>query len=105
MFQYSCTRVARKMRRLGFAKKVAARFARIFQIMMAILGGLMGLFFGSNNSCGISKNNPMMAILGGLMGLFFEIPQELFEPIAIAGKNPVGTRYGLFLPAVFAIRR
>jgi len=79
MFQYSCTRVARKMRRLGFAKKVAARFARIFQIMMAILGGLMGLFF--------------------------EIPQELFEPIAIAGKNPVGTRYGLFLPAVFAIRR
>jgi len=79
MFQYSCTRVARNLRRLGVAKKAAARFARIFRIMMAILGGLMGLFF--------------------------EIPHELFEPISIAGKNCAGTRYGLFLPAVSLERR
>jgi hypothetical protein len=79
MFQYSCTRVARKLRRLGVAKKAAARFARIFQIMMAILGGLMGLVF--------------------------EIPLELFEPIAIPGKNPAGTRNSLFLPAVSLERR
>jgi|WetSurMetagenome_2_1015567.scaffolds.fasta_scaffold120224_2 hypothetical protein len=79
MFQYSCTRVARKLRRLGVAKKAAARFAKIFRIMMAILGGLMGLVF--------------------------EIPEELFEPIAISGKNPAGTRNSLFLPAVSLERR
>jgi len=79
MFQYSCTRVARNLRRLGVAKKAAARFARIFQIMMAILGGLMGLTF--------------------------EIPHELSGPISRAGKNPAGTRNGLFLPAVALERR
>ena len=79
MFQYSCTRVARKLRRLGVAKKAAARFARIFQIMMAILGGLMGLFF--------------------------EIPHELFGLISRSGKKFAGTRYGLFLPAVSLERR
>lgn len=79
MFQYSCTRVARKLRRLGYAKKIAARFAKLFQVMMAILGGLMGAFF--------------------------ELPCELFEPIAAAGKRPAGPRHGLFLPAVSGIRR
>ena len=79
MFQYSCTRVARKLRRLGVAKKAAARFAKIFRIMMAILGGLMGLTF--------------------------EITHELFEPVTVAGKNPAGTRNSLFLPAVSLERR
>ena len=79
MFQYSCTRVARNLRRLGYAKKVAARFARVFQIMMALLGGLMGVFF--------------------------EIPQELFEPVSRAGKNHADTRHGLFLPAGSLKRR
>jgi hypothetical protein len=41
----------------------------------------------------------------GLFGLFFIIPQELFEPIAIAGKIHADTRYGTLLPAVFIIRR
>jgi hypothetical protein len=79
MFQYSCTRVARNLRRLGVAKKAAARFAKIFRIMMAILGGLMGFFF--------------------------EIPHELFEPVTVARKNPAGTRNSFFLPAVSLERR
>lgn len=79
MFQYSCTRVARKMRRLGYAKKIAARFAKIFRVLMAVLGGLMGLFF--------------------------EIPKESFGPIAAAGNIPAGSRHGLFLPALSLKRR
>lgn len=79
MFHYSCTKVARKLRRLGYAKKVAARFAGIFHIMMAILGGLMGIFF--------------------------EIVKEMYEQITIAGKIHADARQGTFLPAVFVIRR
>ena len=79
MFQNFCTRVARKLRRLGVARKAAARFAKFFQVMMVL-------------TC-------------GLMGLFFLIPRELFEPISIAGKHHADTRYGTLLPAVFLIRR
>lgn len=79
MLQYSCTRVARKLRRLGFAKKIAARFARIFRFLMILL-------------C-------------GLMGVFFELPHELFKITAPAGKTCADFRHGLFLPAVFGIRR
>jgi len=79
MFEHFCTRVERKLRRLGYAKKIGARFARIFQVMMVLV-------------CGV-------------MGLFFILPQELFEPISIAGKNHADTRYGTLLPAVFIIRR
>ena len=68
MFQNFCTRVARKLQRLGYAKKVAARFAKFFYVSMI-------------TTC-------------GLFGLFFVIPQELFEPIAIAGKIHADTRYG-----------
>jgi hypothetical protein len=46
-----------------------------------------------------------MITMCGLFGLFFIIPQELFEPIAIAGKIHADTRYGTLLPAVFIIRR
>ena len=74
MFQNFCTRVARKLRRLGVARKAAARFAKFFYVSMITM-------------C-------------GLFGLFFVIPQELFEPIAVSGKDAAGTRYGLFLPAV-----
>jgi hypothetical protein len=79
MFQKFCTRVTRKLRRLGYAQKVAARFAKIFQVMMVLV-------------C-------------GLMGLFFILPQELFEPTAIAGNMHADTRCGTLLPAVFIIRR
>ncbi|MGA7798881.1 hypothetical protein [Methanoregula sp.] len=79
MFQNFCTRVARKIRRLGYAKKVAARFAKFFYVSMI-------------TTC-------------GLFGLFFVIPQELFEPIAIVGQIHADTRYGTLLPATFIIRR
>ena len=79
MFQNFCTRVARKIRRLGYARKTASRFAKFFYVSMI-------------TTC-------------GLFGLFFVIPQELFEPIAIAGKMHADTRYGTLLPAVFIIRR
>ena len=79
MFKHFCTRVERKLRRLGVARKAAARFAKFFYVSMITM-------------C-------------GLFGLFFVIPQELFEPIAIAGKMHADTRYGIFLPAVFIIRR
>ncbi len=79
MFQNFCTRVALKLQRLGYAKKVAARFAKFFYVSMI-------------TTC-------------GLFGLFFVIPQELFEPIAIAGKIHADTRYGTLLPATFIIRR
>ena len=79
MLQYSCTRVARKLRRLGHAKKVAARFARIFRTLMVLL-------------C-------------GLMGVFFELPHDLFKATIPAGKKCADFRPGLFLPAVFGIRR
>jgi len=67
------------MRRRGDAKKAAARFAGIFRILMAILGGLVGVLF--------------------------KIPEELSEPTAIAGKEHTGPRQGTLLPAVFAIPR
>ncbi len=79
MFQNFCTRVARKLRRLGYAKKAAARLARIFYVLMLV-------------TC-------------GLMGLFFIIPQELHEPISITGKMHADTRYGLFSSANVALRR
>ena len=79
MFQNFCTRVARKLRRLGVARKAAARFAKFFYVSMITM-------------C-------------GLFGLSFDIPQELFEPIAIAGKMHADTRYGTLLPATFIIRR
>jgi hypothetical protein len=79
MFQNFCTRVARKLRRLGYARKTASRFAKCFYVSMI-------------TTC-------------GLFGLFFSIPRELFEPTAIAGKMHADTRYGTLLPAVFIIRR
>ena len=79
MFKHFCTRVERKLRRLGVARKAAARFAKFFYVSMITM-------------C-------------GLFGLFFVIPRELFEPIAIAGKMHADTRYGTLLPAVFIIRR
>jgi hypothetical protein len=41
----------------------------------------------------------------GLMGLFFCIPQELFEPIAGAGRMHADARSGSFLSAAAALRR
>jgi hypothetical protein len=79
MFQNFCTRVARKIRRLGYARKTASRFAKFFYVSMI-------------TTC-------------GLFGLFFIIPHELFELISGAGMRREGSRPGTFLPAVFIIRR
>jgi hypothetical protein len=79
MFQNFCTRVARKLRRLGYAKKTAARFAKFFYLSMI-------------TTC-------------GLFGLFFSLPRELFEPMPGAGMGREGSRPGTFLPATFVIRR
>ena len=68
-----------KNRRLGYTKKVAARFAKFFYVSMI-------------TTC-------------GLFGLFFVIPQELFEPIAIVGQIHATPGMVLFLPATFIIRR
>ena len=79
MFQNFCTRVARKFRRLGIARKEAARIAKFCYVSMI-------------TAC-------------GLMGLFFSIPQELFEPITGAGTMHADARPGLFSSAVSASRR
>jgi hypothetical protein len=78
MFQNFCTTVARKLRRLGFAAQAAARFSRIFYVIMVTLFGLMGFFF-----C---------------------IPKELFEPITGAGKLHADARSGFFLSVAAALR-
>jgi hypothetical protein len=79
MFQHFCTRVARKLRRLGYARKTAARLAKFFYVTMITL-------------C-------------GLFGLFFDIPEELYEPMPGAGVEREGSRPGSFLPATFIKRR
>ena len=79
MFQNFCTRVARKLRRLGYARKTASWFAKFFYVSMI-------------TTC-------------GLFGLFFIIPDELFEPISGAGMRREGSWPGTLLPAVFIIRR
>ena len=79
MFQDFCTRVARKLKRLGYAKEAATRIAKSCYLLML-------------TAC-------------GLMGLFFIIPQELFEPITGAGTMQADARPGLFSSAVSASRR
>jgi hypothetical protein len=37
-----CTRTARKIRRLGYARKAAARYAGLFYIFMLLVRGIMG---------------------------------------------------------------
>jgi len=72
------TKLARKLRRLGYAKKIAARIAAFSHLMMLTACGLLGIFF---------------------------VPEkELFEPMSGAGKRE-GSRPGTFTPAVSAIRR
>jgi hypothetical protein len=41
-----CTRTARKLRRFGYARKVAARYARFFYVSMISVCGLFGLLDG-----------------------------------------------------------
>jgi len=79
MFHTFCMTVTRKIRRLGYAKKAAARIAKSCYLLML-------------TAC-------------GLMGLFFIIPQELFEPITSAGRMHADARSGLFSSANFALRR
>ena len=75
-----CTKLARKLRRIGYAeKKLAARLAGFCCLMMAAACGLLGIFFGPD--------------------------KELYEPYSCAGRDGTGPRPGTLLPAVFIIRR
>jgi len=74
-----CTKLARKVRRFGYAKRAAARLSCFCSLMMAAACGLLGVFF---------------------------IPdKELYEPVSGAGRDCTGPRPGTLLPAVFIIRR
>jgi hypothetical protein len=39
-----CNRVTRKIAKLGYEKKVARRFAKVFAVLMTLTCGLFGLF-------------------------------------------------------------
>ena len=39
-----CTKVTRKIAKLGYEKKVARRFAKVFAVLMTLTCGLFGLF-------------------------------------------------------------
>lgn len=69
-----CKAVGRKLRRLGFARKAAARIAKCFSVIMVV-------------TC-------------GLLGLCFVIPRELYEPITGAGMSDADARPGTFFSAV-----
>ena len=73
-----CTKVGRKLRKLGYARKVAARIARGCQFLMAFACGLLGLY---------SMASP-----------------EMFGTITGAGMMRADARAGLLLSADAALR-
>jgi hypothetical protein len=79
MLHHFCTTAARKLRRIGYAAKAALRFARIFSVILASVCGLMGVFFCDR--------------------------EELYQPIAGAGRLHADARSGSFLSAAAALRR
>ena len=75
-----CTKLARKIRRYGYAnKKLAARLSGFCCLMMAAACGLLGIFFVPD--------------------------REWYETVSGAGTGSTGPRTGTLLPAVFIIRR
>jgi len=71
-----CTKVTRKIAKLGYEKKVARRFAKAFAILMTLTCGLFGLF-----------------------------EKEKAPIYLIAGAMHAGARTGMFSPAISSIRR
>ncbi|MFZ1127111.1 hypothetical protein [Methanoregula sp.] len=74
-----CTKVRRKLRKLGYARKAAARIARCCQFLMVFACGLLGMY---------SIASP-----------------ELYGACAGAGTVPADPRAGLILSADSALRR
>jgi hypothetical protein len=73
-----CTKVTRKIAKLGYTKKVARRFAKAFAILMTLTCGLFGLF---------EKEKAPICL------------------IACSGMHTAGARVGTVLPASSLIRR
>ena len=51
-----CTRVTRKLARLGNSKKIARRFAKVFAVLMALTCGLLGI--------DVNEKEPLCSITG-----------------------------------------
>ena len=73
-----CTKVTRKIAKLGYEKKVARRFAKVFAVLMTLTCGLFGLF---------------------------EKEKAPIYPNAGFGMHAAGARAGNFSPASSLIRR
>ena len=73
-----CTKVTRKIAKLGYTKKVARRFAKAFAILMTLTCGLFGLF---------EKEKAPIYLKTGF------------------GMHAAGARAGNFSPAISSIRR
>ena len=73
-----CTKVTRKIAKLGYEKKVARRFAKAFAILMTLTCGLFGLF---------EKEKAPIYLIAG------------------AGAMHAGARAGTVLPASSLIHR
>jgi len=78
MIQDFCTRTTRKLRKLGYEKKVARRIAKF---------------------CCLS-----MTFTCGLLGLFESVKAQIFL-IACSGMHAAGARAGTVSPAFSLIRR
>ena len=73
-----CTKVTRKIAKLGYPKKVARRFAKVFAVLMALTCGLLGI--------DVNEKEPLGRITGA--GVFY-----------------TGAPAGNVSPVFFAIRR
>ena len=73
-----CTKVTRKIAKLGYEKKVARRFAKVFAVLMTLTCGLFGLF---------EKEKAQIYLNNG------------------SGMHAAGARAGIFSPASSLIRR
>ncbi|MGA2160744.1 MAG: hypothetical protein ABSG28_00895 [Methanoregula sp.] len=73
-----CTKVMRKLAKIGYQKKVARRIAKICFVLMTLTCGLFGLF---------EKGKAPIYLIAG------------------AGAVSAGARAGIFSPAISFIRR
>ncbi|WP_292369691.1 hypothetical protein [Methanoregula sp. UBA64] len=73
-----CTKVTRKIANIGYPKKVARRFAKVFAVLMTLTCGLFGLF---------EKEKAPIYLNAGF------------------GMHAAGARAGIFSPAISSIRR
>ena len=73
-----CTKVTRKITKIGYQKKAARRFAKICFVLMTLTCGLFGLF---------EKEKAPIYLNTGF------------------GMHAAGARAGILLPALFSLRR